>query len=74
MRHQHSLLHQLLQFVPWDRFDRLVEHYGADARVRRLSTKSLLVAQTAPPRLRQAPPAIDPTRTAFRSRSRRAPQ
>lgn len=44
MRHQNSLLHQLLQFVPWDRFDRLVEHYGADARVRRLSTKSQLVA------------------------------
>ena len=44
MRHQNSLLHQILQFIPWDRFDRLVERHGADARVRRLSTKSQLVA------------------------------
>ena len=44
MRHQNSLLHQLLQFVPWNEFDRLVERYNADRRVRRLSTKSQLVA------------------------------
>jgi hypothetical protein len=44
MRHHNSLFHQLLQFVPWDRFDRLVDGHGADARVRRLSTKSQLVA------------------------------
>lgn len=44
MRHHHSLFQQLLQFVPWDRFERLVETYGADRRVRRLTTKSQLIA------------------------------
>lgn len=44
MRHHNSLLHQLLQFLPWSTFDQLVEGYGADARVRRLSTKSQFVA------------------------------
>jgi hypothetical protein len=44
MRHQNSVFHGLLKHVPWDRFDRLVEGHGADARVRRLSTKSQFVA------------------------------
>ena len=44
MRHQNSVFHGLLKHVPWHRFDRLVEEHGADARVRRLSTKSQLVA------------------------------
>jgi IS4 transposase len=44
MRHQNSVFHGLLKHVPWDRFDRLVEGHGADAGVRRLSTKSQLVA------------------------------
>jgi len=44
MRHQNSLLHQLLQFVPWHQFERLVDHYGADHRVRRLPTKSQFIA------------------------------
>jgi hypothetical protein len=44
MRHHNSLLHQLLQFVPWSTFDQLVERYEADARVRRLTTKSQFVA------------------------------
>lgn len=44
MRHQNSVFHGLLKHVPWDRFDALVEEYGADGRVRRLSTKSQLVA------------------------------
>ena len=44
MRHHNSLFHQLLKFVPWDRFDRLVDLYGADSRVRRLTTKSQLIA------------------------------
>jgi IS4 transposase len=44
MRHHNSLFHQLLQFVPWDRFERLVDHHGADERVRRLTTKSQLIA------------------------------
>ncbi|MFO1173271.1 MAG: IS4 family transposase [Hyphomicrobiaceae bacterium] len=44
MRHYNSLFHQLLQRVPWDRFAAAVDRHGADARVRRLSTKSQLVA------------------------------
>jgi IS4 transposase len=44
MRHENSVFHELLKQVPWHRFESLVEDYGADARVRRLSTKSQLVA------------------------------
>jgi hypothetical protein len=44
MRHHNSLLHQLLQFVPWRLFDRLVDEHGADTRVRRLTTRSQLIA------------------------------
>jgi len=44
MRHHNSLFHQLLQFVPWGEFERAVDAHGADARVRRLTTKSQLIA------------------------------
>ena len=44
MLHQNSVFHGLLKHVPWDRFDRLVEDHGADARVRRLSTKGQFIA------------------------------
>ena len=44
MRHQNSVFHAVLKHVPWSEFDRLVEAHGADARVRRLTTKSQLVA------------------------------
>src|SRR5438445_5206022 len=44
MQHQNSVFHGILKHVPWDQFDRLVEDHGADARVRRLSTKSQFVA------------------------------
>src|SRR6266849_9499050 len=44
MRHQNSVLHAIVKHLPWDRFERLVEKHGADARVRRLPTKSQLVA------------------------------
>jgi IS4 transposase len=44
MRHENSVFHGLLKHVPWHRFDRLVEEHGADARIRRLSTKDQLVA------------------------------
>jgi hypothetical protein len=37
-------MHGLLKHVPWSVFDKLVDEYGADARVRRLSTKSQFVA------------------------------
>lgn len=44
MRHQNSVFHGLLKHVPWSVFDKLVDEHGSDARVRRLSTKSQLVA------------------------------
>src|SRR6202140_5135628 len=44
MRYENSVFHGVLKHIPWDRFDRLVEDHGADARVRRLSTKSQLGA------------------------------
>ena len=44
MLHQNSVFHGLLKHVPWHRFDSLVEDHGADARIRRLSTKSQFVA------------------------------
>ena len=44
VRHQNSVFHDLLKHLPWAGFDRLVETHGADARVRRLTTKSQLVA------------------------------
>ena len=44
MHHQNSVFHEVLKHVPWHRFDALVAEHGADARVRRLSTKRQLVA------------------------------
>jgi len=44
MRHENTLMHDLMQFVPWHRFEQLVDKHGADRRVRRLSTKSQFVA------------------------------
>ena len=44
MPHKNSVLHDLLKWIPWDAFDALVEEYKADKHVRRLSSKSQLVA------------------------------
>jgi Transposase DDE domain/Domain of unknown function (DUF4372) len=44
MQHQNSVFHGLMKHVPWHRFDRLVDEYGADFRMRCLSTKSQLLA------------------------------
>lgn len=44
MRHHNSVLHGLLKQVPWGAFDKLVDEHGTDERVRRLTTKSQLVA------------------------------
>lgn len=44
MRHQNSVFHSITKLIPWRAFERLVEEHGADARVRRLSTKSQLLA------------------------------
>lgn len=44
MPRHNSLFHELLKQIPWAVFDRLVDRHGADARVRRLKTKSQLIA------------------------------
>jgi IS4 transposase len=44
MQHQNSVFHGLLKHLSWPAFDRLVEAHGADARVRRLTTRSQFVA------------------------------
>lgn len=44
MRHENSVMHEILKFVPWAAFDRLVDDHDADRRVRQLSTKSQFVA------------------------------
>ena len=44
MRHHNSVFHDLLKRVPWAVFDRLVGIHGADRRVRRLPTKTQLIA------------------------------
>jgi hypothetical protein len=44
VRHHNSVLHGLLKHIPWSAFDDLVDEHGADTRVRRLSTKSQMVA------------------------------
>ncbi len=44
MRHENSVLHQILKHIPWAGFEALVEQYRADKHVRRLPAKSQLVA------------------------------
>jgi IS4 transposase len=44
MRHQNSVFHSVLKHLPWHRFERLVDEYKADKHVRRLPTKSHLIA------------------------------
>src|ERR1700689_3406248 len=44
MRHDNSVLHQIMKHIPWAEFERLVEERHADKHVRRLTTKSQLIA------------------------------
>jgi hypothetical protein len=44
VRHHNSVFHDLVKRIPWATFDRLVRSHGADRRVRRLPTKSQLLA------------------------------
>src|ERR1700745_3770399 len=43
-RHQNSVFYSIAKHLPWRAFERLVKEHGADARVRKLSTKSQLLA------------------------------
>jgi IS4 transposase len=42
--HQNSVMYDLVKLVPWGRFEELVSAHGADADVRKLSTKRQLLA------------------------------
>jgi IS4 transposase len=44
MRHQNSVFHSLTKHVPWSRFEQIVEKYGADQLVRKLTTKRQFIA------------------------------
>lgn len=44
MRHHNSLLHELLKMVAWSKYEAAVEKWDADRGVRRLDSKSHLVA------------------------------
>ena len=44
MRHQNSVFHSLTKHVPWPRFQGIVEKYGADQLVRKLTTKHQFIA------------------------------
>jgi DDE family transposase/uncharacterized protein DUF4372 len=44
VRHHNSVLHGLLKHIAWAEFEALVDEHDADARVRRLRTKSQFVA------------------------------
>lgn len=44
MRHENSVFHAVTKHIPWGAFERLVDEHGADARVRKLSTKSQFLA------------------------------
>jgi Domain of unknown function (DUF4372)/Transposase DDE domain len=44
MRHENSVLQQILKLIPWPEFERLVAKHRADKHVRQLTTKSQLVA------------------------------
>jgi hypothetical protein len=44
MRHENSLMHDVLKPMPWGAFDRVVEKHDADRGVRTLSTKSQFIA------------------------------
>ena len=44
MRHQNSVFHSLVKYVPWSKFEQVVVKYGADRLVRKLTTKRHLIA------------------------------
>lgn len=44
MRHENSVMHDLLKRIPWAKFEAVVEKHDADRCVRKLSTKSQFIA------------------------------
>lgn len=44
MRHHNTVFHGVLKLIPWPVFKKLVDEYGANKRVRRLTTQNQLIA------------------------------
>lgn len=44
MRHHNTVFHTVLKFVPWHVFDRLVDRFAANKKVRRLTTQNQFIA------------------------------
>jgi len=44
MRHENSVMHDLLKRIPWGQFEAVVEKHDSDRCVRKLSTKSQFIA------------------------------
>src|SRR4029077_19265044 len=44
MRHQNSVFHGLTKHIPWSKFEQIVEKYGTDQLVRKLTTKRQFIA------------------------------
>jgi Transposase DDE domain/Domain of unknown function (DUF4372) len=44
MRHHNTVFHAVLKLAPWNVFDRLVEQFDADRKVRRLTTRNQFTA------------------------------
>ena len=71
MRHQPSVLEQVVQHVPWGAFDRLVQKHRADERARGFDSRDHLLALLAaalggPHVLRQTVAALAPQAGALR--------
>jgi Transposase DDE domain/Domain of unknown function (DUF4372) len=44
MRHHNTVFHSILKLIPWNVMDRLVDRFGSNKHVRRLTTQNQLVA------------------------------
>jgi transposase len=44
MRHHNTVFHSVLKLIGWSEFERLVDQYGANKRVRQLTTQNQLIA------------------------------
>jgi DDE family transposase/uncharacterized protein DUF4372 len=44
VRHRNSVFHEVIKFIPWASFDKLVDEYETDALVRRFTTRQQFLA------------------------------
>ena len=66
MRHHNTVFHAVLKLVPWGVLDRLVDQFGTNRKVRRLTTQNkfiaMLYAQLAGSESLRAPTPSGPAR------------